>query len=60
MGQKSAGQIGYEAYATHTGGKTFDGRLMPTWADVAERTKEAWNAAATAIIMYARPTPEAP
>lgn len=43
------GQLGYEAYAAHTGGKTFDGRDMPNWADVSERTKSAWEAAAEAI-----------
>lgn len=43
------GQVGYEAYAAHTGGKTFDGRDMPTWEAVADRTKAAWEAAASAI-----------
>lgn len=46
----TTGQIGYEAYARHTGGKTFDGRDMPTWGDLPERTVSAWQAAADAIL----------
>ena len=48
-------QIGYEAYAQFTGGKTFDGRDMPTWHDVVKRDIErgtkvgsAWEAAGKA------------
>jgi hypothetical protein len=43
------GKIGYEAYAQHTGGKTFDGRDMPRWEDLPERIRSAWRAAADAI-----------
>ena len=42
-------QIGYEAYAQNTGGKTFDGREMPTWNQLPQRTIDAWVAAAEAI-----------
>ncbi len=45
------GKLGYEAYASSTGGKTFDGRDMPTWEDLPERIQRAWYAAASAIIM---------
>lgn len=55
MESKSRGQIGYEAYATSTGGKTFDGRDMPTWLDLPERIQAAWEAAAIAIVEAARP-----
>jgi len=50
--QKTLGQIGYEAYAVATGGKTWDGRDMPTWAQVlASGTKvaAAWEFAAQGI-----------
>lgn len=50
---KTIGQIGYEAYAVSTGGKTFDGRDMPTWEQVvASGTKvaKAWEDAAAAIL----------
>lgn len=42
-------QIGYEAYAQSTGGKTFDGRDMPTWEALPDRIQRAWTDAATAI-----------
>lgn len=42
-------QAGYEGYAECTGGKTFDGRDMPLWADLPDRTKTAWVAAAAGI-----------
>lgn len=43
------GQLGYEAYARFTGGKTFDGRDMPSWAQLPETIRDAWRAAADAI-----------
>lgn len=43
------GRVGYEAYAQSTGGKTFDGRDMPTWDALPERIQKAWNDAASAI-----------
>jgi len=49
---KTAGQVGYEAYSIHTGGKTFDGRDMPLWDELPDDTKLAWGAAATAIAEY--------
>jgi hypothetical protein len=49
-GVRTTGQTGYEAYAAFTGGKTFDGRDMPSWKDLPQRIQDAWNAAATAIL----------
>ena len=53
---KTPGQIGYEAYSRFTGGKTWDGKPMPTWEEVCARDAErgtkvsgAWEAAAIAI-----------
>lgn len=45
------GQIGYEAYALFTGGKTFDNRDMPQWKDLPDRIQAAWEAAGIAILM---------
>jgi hypothetical protein len=42
-------EAGYRGYAAHTGGKTFDGRDMPEWTDLPERTVAAWVAAVVAI-----------
>lgn len=43
------GQIGYEAYAFSTGGKTWDGRNMPKWEDLPSHIRIAWDDAAEAI-----------
>lgn len=48
---KSYGQIGYEAYARSTGGKTFDGRDMPTFEQLPDRIKKAWEDATMAVIV---------
>lgn len=42
-------EAGYRGYAAATGGKTFDGRDMPGWSDLPERTTSAWTAAVGAI-----------
>lgn len=50
---KTKGQIGYEAYAVATGGKTWDGKPMPTWEAVAAsgtKVAGAWEAAAQAVL----------
>lgn len=39
----------YAAYAVATGGKTYDGRDMPAWADLPPRIQGAWAAAAEAV-----------
>ncbi|GAA4002047.1 hypothetical protein GCM10022631_10830 [Deinococcus rubellus] len=45
---------GYEAYAKQTGGKTFDGRDMPTWEQLPENIKDAWSAGAEYVLEHAR------
>lgn len=49
MNYKELAALGYEAYARKTGGKTFDGRDMPRWENLPQRTIDAWMAAAAAI-----------
>lgn len=39
----------YEAYAKSTEGKTFDGRDMPTWDDLTQPVRNAWQAAAEQV-----------
>ncbi len=57
---RTLGQTGYEAYAAHTGGLTWDGKPMPTWADILVREGDrprvtaAWESAAEAIAARAR------
>jgi len=46
-------RIGFEAYGESTGGKTWDGKPIPPYEVVAERTPHvarAWEAAAVAIL----------
>ena len=54
-----SGRIGYEAYARFTGGKTFDGRTMPTWDALPERIRDAWAVAASAVIAAHKGMPSA-
>jgi hypothetical protein len=42
------GRAAYEGYAAYTGGKTFDGRDMPTWQELPPRIRNAWGAAIVA------------
>ncbi len=43
------GRIAYEAYAVSTGGKTYDGREMPSWGELPEKIRAAWVVAATVV-----------
>lgn len=43
-------KLAYEAYATSTGGKTWDGRDMPAWEDLGRTIQTAWDAAAQAVL----------
>ena len=49
MDHDQLGKRGYEAYAVSTGGKTYDGRDMPTWDQLPERIRQAWIAAAADV-----------
>lgn len=42
-------EAGYKGYAEATSGKTFDGRDMPAWEELPDRTVQAWASAACAI-----------
>ena len=55
-----SGRVGYNAYAEFTGGKTFDGRDMPTWDALPERIRGAWEEAARAILVHGPATAPAP
>jgi hypothetical protein len=46
MGEKTSGQVAYEAYAEHTGWKSLaTGDALPAWADLQPEIKEAWEKA---------------
>lgn len=44
------GESAYDGYREATGGKTYDGRNMPAWADLGERIQGAWEMSAWAVI----------
>ena len=50
MTDKELAKLGYEAYAVATGGKTWDGKDMPTWDQLPERIQTAWTAATCKIL----------
>ena len=37
----------WDAYATQAGGKTFDGKPLPTWDELGEDRQSCWVAAAS-------------
>jgi hypothetical protein len=46
------GQIAYQAYCENSGGVSLvSGDGLPAWAALPPRIREAWEAAATAVIM---------
>ena len=45
------GQVNYEAWRDHQGGKRPDGALIPLWAMLSPEEKHAWMAGAQAVAM---------
>ena len=49
MSTKSLGEIAYDAYGATTDHKNYQGLPMPTWENLTDKIREAWeNAAAKA------------
>lgn len=47
------GDVAYEAYRQTTGGRSLvSGAPLPGWLDLPEDIREAWRAAADAVLMY--------
>ena len=46
---KNLGELAYNGYRDHTGGKTWNGYPMPMWADLPAHVQAAWNTAASAV-----------
>lgn len=46
---KSMGEVAFDAYNTAVGGKTWDGKPIPPWAEVSTKVKIGWQRAARAI-----------
>jgi hypothetical protein len=47
---RTLGQIALEAYAEARRGVTFDGRPIPVWAGIGDDVRNAWEAAALAVV----------
>jgi|688.fasta_scaffold421119_2 hypothetical protein len=60
----------WDAYCAHAGGKTFDGKPLPTWDELGDERQGCWIAAAEAAFaeltkptdreifrLYSSPTP---
>jgi hypothetical protein len=50
MAAASLGRLAYAAYAVSTGGKTWDGRTMPSWDGLGDAIRAAWDRAADAVV----------
>lgn len=49
---KSLGRVAFEAYSAEAGGKTFDGKDIPSWDDLhgdKPKVQAQWEAAARAV-----------
>lgn len=44
------GQIAYEAYVQHCGGKSIRGEDLPVWAEQDAAIQAHWEAAAQAVV----------
>ena len=48
-----AARLAWDAYAEASGGKTYDGKPLPTWQELGYKKQAAWMAAARAAMDYA-------
>lgn len=46
----------FEAYSAEVGGKTWDGKPIPTWEALTDQVRAGWVAAATAAVEYVTPS----
>lgn len=55
MNAETYGMVNYNAYCKSVGGKTWDGRDIPAWADLTDTIRNAWIASALKVretVMY--------
>lgn len=48
------GQLAFNAYNAKAGGKTYDGKDVPAWADLGEAVQANWEASARAVMEEAQ------
>lgn len=49
MADTNIAKLMWDAYATQAGGKTFDGKPLPTWDELGDERQSCWAAAASVI-----------
>ena len=49
MSNTHIAELMWDAYATQAGGKTFDGKPLPTWEELGDERQSCWAAAASVI-----------
>ena len=42
-------EVAYQAYCKQAGGVTFDGKPLPTYAELGSNRQECWEAAVSAV-----------
>lgn len=47
---EASAQKAYAAYGATTGGKNYQGLPMPAWGELPEKIRDAWRAAAEALL----------
>lgn len=52
MDTQTPGEIAYEAYCVAVGGVSVRGERLPTYAEQQPRIRDAWDAAAAAVVEH--------
>lgn len=50
--QAPLAKLAYEAYGKVTDGKNYQGLPMPSWEDLTDKIREAWDAAVTEVLRH--------
>jgi hypothetical protein len=54
------GRVNYAAYCVAVGGTTWDGRPVPTWDNLTDRIRDAWESGAHAVAGLVSVSPSVP
>lgn len=49
-GPMTVGKVAFEAYRERKMGSTYDGKPIPPWGEVGDAVRDAWEAAAAAVL----------
>lgn len=48
--EQTPGEVAFIAYYIRMGGRTLDGKPIPEWRELSQLVRDAWEAAADAVI----------